>query len=139
LQPADEPIADRGRRRARAPLAGARRSAERKRNGAAEADGDMAETQAGEGEEATGVAPAADAPAADAPAADAPAADTPAVDTPAAEADLVGDTLGYLARSLVANTDDVRIEKLQTERGLVYRLHVNPDDMGRVIGRSGRI
>lgn len=84
----------------------------------------MAETQAGDGEE-TGVAP--------------PAADAPAADAPAAEADLVGDTLGYLARSLVANTDDVRIEKLQTERGLVYRLHVNPEDMGRVIGRSGRI
>ena len=78
----------------------------------------MAETQ-GDAEEAAGVAPATDAPA--------------------AEADLVGDTLGYLARSLVANADDVRIEKLQTERGLVYRLHVNPEDMGRVIGRSGRI
>jgi uncharacterized protein len=79
----------------------------------------MAETQAGEGVEASGeVTPAADA---------------------AAEPDLVGDALGYLARSLVANVDDVRIERLQTERGLVYRLHVNPEDMGRVIGRSGRI
>src|SRR5438309_11136435 len=78
----------------------------------------MAETQAGDGEE------------------------TPGVETPAAassEADLVGDTLGYLARSLVANVDDVRVERLQTERGLVYRLHVNAEDMGRVIGRSGRI
>ncbi|TMK79435.1 MAG: KH domain-containing protein [Actinobacteria bacterium] len=78
----------------------------------------MAETQAGDGEE------------------------TPGVETPAAassESDLVGDTLGYLARSLVANVDDVRVERLQTERGLVYRLHVNAEDMGRVIGRSGRI
>ena len=79
----------------------------------------MAETQAGDGVEASGeVTPAAEAPAG---------------------SDLVGDTLGYLARSLVSNVDDVRIERLQTERGLVYRLHVNPQDMGRVIGRSGRI
>ena len=82
----------------------------------------MAETQAGDGQE---IAPPADAESASG--------------APAADADLVGDTLSYLARSLVANVDDVRIEKLQTERGLVYRLHVNPEDMGRVIGRSGRI
>jgi predicted RNA-binding protein YlqC (UPF0109 family) len=89
----------------------------------------MAESQAGEGVEATGeVAPAADTPAADARAADVPA-----------EPDLVGDALAYLARSLVSNVDDVRVERLQTERGLVYRLHVNSEDMGRVIGRSGRI
>jgi predicted RNA-binding protein YlqC (UPF0109 family) len=78
----------------------------------------MAETQAGDGEEAAGVADTAGA---------------------AAEPDLVADTLTFLARSLVANTDDVRVEKLETERGLVYRLHVNGEDMGRVIGRSGRI
>ena len=79
----------------------------------------MAETQAGDGVEASGeVTPAAGAP-----------------NGP----DLVGDTLGYLARSLVSNVDDVRVERVQTERGLVYRLHVNQEDMGRVIGRSGRI
>lgn len=79
----------------------------------------MAETQAGDGVEASGeVTPEASAPP---------------------EPDLVGDTLGYLARSLVSNVDDVRVEKVETERGLVYRLHVNQEDMGRVIGRSGRI
>ena len=83
----------------------------------------MAETQAGEGVEASGEVT--------------PAAETPS--QPQTEPDLVGDTLTYLARSLVSNVDDVRIEKVQTERGLVYRLHVNQEDMGRVIGRSGRI
>ena len=79
----------------------------------------MAEAQAGDGVEASGeVTPAADAPT---------------------DPDLVGDALAYLARSLVSNVDDVRVERLQTERGLVYRLHVNSEDMGRVIGRSGRI
>ena len=78
----------------------------------------MAETQAGEGVEASGEVT--------------PAAETPT--QPQTEPDLVGDTLTYLARSLVSNVDDVRIEKVQTERGLVYRLHVNQEDMGRVIG-----
>jgi len=80
----------------------------------------MAETQAGDGVEASDEV-------------------TPTAEASPAGPDLVGDTLGYLARSLVSNVDDVRIERLQTERGLVYRLHVNPEDMGRVIGRSGRI
>lgn len=84
----------------------------------------MAETQAGDGEEAPGVA----APA-----------ESASSQTATSEPDVVADTLGYLARSLVANVDDVRIDRLQTERGLVYRLHVNPEDMGRVIGRNGRI
>jgi len=53
--------------------------------------------------------------------------------------DLVAGTLSYLARSLVEHTDDVRVEHLMGERGPTYRLHVHPDDMGRVIGRSGRI
>lgn len=54
-------------------------------------------------------------------------------------ADLVEATLEYLARSLVAHVDDVRVERTTGERGPVYRLHVNAEDLGRVIGRSGRI
>jgi uncharacterized protein len=53
--------------------------------------------------------------------------------------DVVGATLAYLARSLVEHVDDVRVEQLAGDRGTLYKLHVNPDDMGRVIGRSGRI
>lgn len=53
--------------------------------------------------------------------------------------DMVADTLAYLARSLVAHPDDVRVERDEGERGPVWRLRVNPEDMGRVIGRAGRI
>ena len=53
--------------------------------------------------------------------------------------DVVSATLAYLARALVEHPDDVRIETDTNERGPVYRLRVHPDDMGRVIGRGGRI
>jgi hypothetical protein len=53
--------------------------------------------------------------------------------------DLVSDTLVYLARSLVVHVDDVRVEQSMGERGPIYRLRVNPEDMGRVIGKSGRL
>lgn len=53
--------------------------------------------------------------------------------------DLVSDTLVYLARALVVHVDDVRVEQSAGERGPIYRLRVNPEDMGRVIGKSGRL
>lgn len=53
--------------------------------------------------------------------------------------DVVSATLAYLARSLVAHPDDVRVEQVEGERGPIYRLHVNPEDLGRVIGRGGRL
>lgn len=55
------------------------------------------------------------------------------------DADPVSGTLAYLARALVEHVDEVRVELADSERGPVYRLHVHPDDMGRVIGKSGRI
>jgi predicted RNA-binding protein YlqC (UPF0109 family) len=53
--------------------------------------------------------------------------------------DVVAATLAYLARSLVEHSDDVKVEISDGERGPVYKLTVNPDDIGRVIGRGGRI
>lgn len=53
--------------------------------------------------------------------------------------DVVGETLAYLARALVEHPDDVRVESSPGDRGTIYRLIVNPEDMGRVIGRGGRI
>lgn len=51
----------------------------------------------------------------------------------------VAGTLAYLGRSLVEHVDDVRVERSESERGPVFRLRVHPDDVGRVIGRAGRI
>ena len=47
--------------------------------------------------------------------------------------------LEYLARQLVDNPDEVRVEELDEGDTLVLRLHVAEDDLGKVIGRQGRI
>jgi uncharacterized protein len=45
----------------------------------------------------------------------------------------------YLARSLVEHPDDVVVEEEATSYRTVYHLTVHEDDMGRVIGKQGRI
>jgi predicted RNA-binding protein YlqC (UPF0109 family) len=48
--------------------------------------------------------------------------------------------LEYLAKSIVEEPDAVSIELEEGRRNSVnLRLHVSPDDMGRVIGRRGRV
>jgi len=47
--------------------------------------------------------------------------------------------LEYLARSIVEDGDAVVVEAEQGRGGLSLRLHVAPSDMGRVIGRRGRV
>jgi uncharacterized protein len=51
----------------------------------------------------------------------------------------VRDLLDYLARRLVDEPDAVRVEEVDEDDALVLRLHVAPDDIGKVIGRQGRI
>jgi predicted RNA-binding protein YlqC (UPF0109 family) len=47
--------------------------------------------------------------------------------------------LAYLARQLVAEPETVRVEEAEHQGALVLRLHVAQDDLGKVIGRGGRI
>jgi len=48
--------------------------------------------------------------------------------------------LEYLARQLVDDPDSVRVERTEDEYGaLVLTLHVAEDDVGKVIGRQGRV
>jgi len=49
------------------------------------------------------------------------------------------DLLEYLARSLVDNPDDVQVELIEGERSVILQLRVNPEDIGKVIGKQGRI
>ena len=44
-----------------------------------------------------------------------------------------------LARRLVDAPDEVRVERGERDGVTVIRLHVAPDDVGKVIGRQGRI
>ena len=45
----------------------------------------------------------------------------------------------FLARRLVDDADAVRVEREEREDALVLHLHVAPEDVGKVIGRQGRI
>ncbi|MPZ23783.1 MAG: KH domain-containing protein [Dehalococcoidia bacterium] len=45
----------------------------------------------------------------------------------------------YLARSLVEHPDDVEVSERASGYHRVYHLKVNEEDMGRVIGKQGRI
>jgi uncharacterized protein len=51
----------------------------------------------------------------------------------------VGELLEYLARQLVDEPDAVRVETAEEEGAVVLRLHVAKDDVGKVIGRQGRL
>jgi predicted RNA-binding protein YlqC (UPF0109 family) len=50
----------------------------------------------------------------------------------------VKDVLEYIARALVDEPDAVEVTQSEGDRGTVLSLRVDPDDMGKVIGRGGR-
>ena len=49
------------------------------------------------------------------------------------------DLLLYIARNLVNDPDAVSVTEVTREGELTLELRVAPDDMGKVIGRQGRI
>jgi uncharacterized protein len=51
----------------------------------------------------------------------------------------VAELLEYLARQLVDDPDAVRVETAEEDGAVVLRLHVAQDDIGKVIGRQGRL
>jgi uncharacterized protein len=51
----------------------------------------------------------------------------------------MGELLAYLARELVDDPEAVRVETEERDGALVLVLHVAPEDVGKVIGRQGRI
>jgi uncharacterized protein len=51
----------------------------------------------------------------------------------------VAELLEYLARQLVDDPDAVRVETADEDDAIVLRLYVAEDDVGKVIGRQGRI
>ena len=50
----------------------------------------------------------------------------------------MSDLLTYMARSLVNNPDEVVVKKSERGNTVVFELSVNPDDMGKIIGKNGR-
>ena len=55
------------------------------------------------------------------------------------EGNRMKDLLLYIARNLVENPDAVTVTAIQKGEELTLELRVAPDDMGKVIGRQGRI
>lgn len=51
---------------------------------------------------------------------------------------MLEEALSHLVRGIVANPDDVQVDMVTTRRGRVLEIRVNPEDLGKVIGRSGR-
>jgi predicted RNA-binding protein YlqC (UPF0109 family) len=46
--------------------------------------------------------------------------------------------LEHLVRGSVDNPDDVTVDMVTNRRGRTLEVRVNPDDLGKVIGRNGR-
>ena len=51
----------------------------------------------------------------------------------------MAELIEFLARSLVDEPDAVRVEREERDDALVLHLHVAEGDVGKVIGRQGRI
>ncbi len=47
--------------------------------------------------------------------------------------------LEHIARALVDNPDEVDVQQREDDRVTTLELRVSPDDIGKVIGRQGRI
>lgn len=49
------------------------------------------------------------------------------------------DLVEFLVRALVADPAAVRVDEIEEDDGTVLEVHVADDDLGRVIGRDGRV
>ena len=49
------------------------------------------------------------------------------------------DLLTYIAQNLVEHPQAVEVQETETDGNVVLELRVDPSDMGKVIGRQGRI
>ena len=51
---------------------------------------------------------------------------------------MLTEALEHLVRGIVSNPDDVSVKDKDLRRGRMLEVRVNPEDIGKVIGRSGR-
>lgn len=53
-------------------------------------------------------------------------------------ADSDKDFVSYVVKAIVDHPDDVKVERKVDEMGVLIELDINPEDMGKVIGKEGR-
>ncbi|HEX3828078.1 MAG TPA: RNA-binding protein [Sporichthyaceae bacterium] len=51
---------------------------------------------------------------------------------------MLEEALEHLVRGIVEHPDEVRVRERAQRNGKVLEVRVHPDDLGKVIGRSGR-
>ena len=51
---------------------------------------------------------------------------------------MLGSAVEHLVKGIVDHPDDVQVLSKNTPRGEILEVRVNPEDLGRVIGRAGR-
>lgn len=51
----------------------------------------------------------------------------------------MAELITWIVRQLVDDPAAVRVETIEQDDAVVFRLHVAPDDVGKVIGRQGRL
>ena len=51
----------------------------------------------------------------------------------------MGELITYIARSLVDHPDAVNVREVENADSVIVELRVAPEDMGKVIGKQGRI
>lgn len=51
----------------------------------------------------------------------------------------MGELVKYIAMNLVDKPEEVKVEVKEGEKSTIIELTVAPDDMGKVIGKQGRI
>ncbi|MCD6568061.1 MAG: KH domain-containing protein [Dehalococcoidia bacterium] len=49
------------------------------------------------------------------------------------------DLVEYIAKSITAEPDEVKVTEEDSDEGILIKLEVAPDDKGRVIGKQGRV
>ncbi|MBC7087344.1 MAG: KH domain-containing protein [Tissierellales bacterium] len=51
----------------------------------------------------------------------------------------MGELVEFIAKSLVDNPEEVKVTEIEGTQSVIIELRVAPEDMGKVIGKQGRI
>lgn len=51
----------------------------------------------------------------------------------------MGELVEFIAKSLVDNPDEVSVNEIEGSQSIIIELKVAPEDMGKIIGKQGRI